>query len=112
MLQTQRQATVNLGSARAALILAAAFAAAVVVGQIDASNPFAASTTGTGTGDAVAAPFAVVPEITTRSHEQSLAVTPEVTTHNHGRTIVPTSNVAPITPRDGAGRHKGGLLPQ
>ncbi|MEK6719922.1 MAG: hypothetical protein AABZ33_04530 [Chloroflexota bacterium] len=114
MLQTQRQATVNLGSARAALVLAAAFGAAAVVGQIAASNPFA--TPATGSGVAVPVPIVVVPEITTRTSEFSTGVqiapapaTPweiEAGARRGGATSQST------TVHDSGRPHRGELIPQ
>lgn len=46
MFQTQRQGTINLGTARAGLVLAAAIAAAAVFGQLIAQNPVSLSAPG------------------------------------------------------------------
>lgn len=46
MFQTQRQGTINLGTARAGLVLAAAIAAAAVVGQLIAQNPISLPSVG------------------------------------------------------------------
>jgi len=113
MLQTQRQATVNLGSARAALVLAAAFGAAVVVGQLIAANPVSLPTTGSGTG-AVSAPAVVVPEIVSRSAEFATAGSApfSIWETDAGQSRAGASHQsAPVT-KDSGGAHKGQFIPQ
>lgn len=113
MLQTQRQATVNLGTARAGLVLAAAIAAAAVVGQLIAANPVSVPATGSAAG-AVSAPAVVVPEITSRSAEFVTvgAATFSIWQTEAGQRREGSSNQPAPAVRDSGGAHKGGLIPQ
>lgn len=98
MLQTQRQGTVNLGTARAGLVLAVAIAAAAVVGQLFAQNPVSMPAVNSGAG-AVSVPAEVPAWATVRDAEV-------------GAFGAATTESAPVVTRNSGGAHKGGFIPQ
>lgn len=121
MLQTQRQGTVNLGTARAGLVLAAAIAAAAVVGQLIAQVPVSFSapdvvgvpSTSTWQSDAGTrreGSTAVAPAVQPASNassslsESSLYERLAGASATNGQTTQPHNS--------GGGAHKGGLIPQ
>jgi len=113
MLQTQRQATVNLGTARAGLVLAAAIAAAAVVGQLIAQNPVSVPATGTA-ADAASVPAFVVPEVASRSAEFATVGAATFSTWETDagtRRAGASQQAAPVVTNDSGGAHKGGLIP-
>lgn len=100
MLQTQRQSTINLGHARAGLVLAAAIAAAAVVGQLVVQSP-------------ISFPAAGVSGASSVSTWQSDAGTRREGSTRQAAPIVTSPVVtSPVVTKDHGGAHKGQFIPQ
>jgi len=121
MLQTQRQSTINLGHARAGLVLAAAIAAAAVVGQLVVQSPISFPAAGVSGASSVSTWQSDAGTRRDGSTRVAPAVQPVANTSGSmtesslyerlaGASDVGASSTQPHN--SGGGAHKGGFIPQ